>query len=213
MAELTITRALSRAKVIKKRLDELSREAFVGYVRKAEAEKLGAQQYAKNSQSCFDEYQSLLKEYVAIKTAIHQFNDTKEVTIPEFGTFTVARLLVEKSILEERRKIYRNIREQNRVALNTINEAEEEEIASSVSKYLATQDKQLNAETTSKEFLEDLANKFKEAKQKELEVVTVSGFDHLKYLEEEGKRIELFTNEIDTILSEVNATNTITVTF
>lgn len=212
MAELTITRALSRAKVIKKRLDELSREAFVGYVRKAEAEKLSAQQYAKNSQSCFDEYQSLLKEYVAIKTAIHQFNDTKEVTIPEFGTFTVARLLVEKSILEERRKIYRNIREQNRVVLNTISEAEQE-IASSVSKYLATQDKQLNAETTSKEFLEDLANKFKEAKQKELEVITVSGFDHLKYLEEEGKRIELFTNEIDTILSEVNATNTITVTF
>lgn len=212
MAEMTITRALSRAKVIKKRLDELSREAFVGYVRKAEAEKLGAQQYAKNSQSCFDEYQSLLKEYVAIKTAIHQFNDTKEVTIVEFGTFTVAQLLVEKSILEERRKVYRNIREQNRIALNTINEAEEE-IASSVSKYLATQDKQLNAETTSKEFLEDLANKFKEAKQKELEVVVVSGFDHNKYLEEEGKRIELFTAEIDTILSEVNATNIINVTF
>ena len=143
MAEMTITRALSRAKVIKKRLDELSREAFVGYVRKAEAEKLGAQQYAKNSQSCFDEYQSLLKEYVAIKTAIHQFNDTKEVTITEFGTFTVAQLLVEKSILEERRKVYRNIREQNRVALNTIDTAEED-IASSVSKYLATQDKQLS---------------------------------------------------------------------
>lgn len=212
MAEMTITRALSRAKVIKKRLDELSREPFVGYVRKAEAEKLGAQQYAKNSQSNYDEYQSLLKEYVAIKTAIHQFNDTKEVSITEFGTFTVAQLLVEKSILEERRKVYRNIREQNRVALNTVNEAEEE-IASSVSKYLATQDKQLNAETTSKEFLEDLANKFKEAKQKELEVVVVSGFDHNKYLEEEGKRIELFTAEIDTILSEVNATNTITVTF
>lgn len=212
MAELTITRALSRAKVIKKRLDDLSHESFVGYVRKAEAEKLGAQQYAKNSQSSFDEYQSLLKEYVAIKTAIHQFNDTKEVTITGFGTFTVAQLLVEKSIQEERRKVYRNIREQNRVALNMINAAEEE-IASSVSKYLATQDKQLNAETTSKEFLEDLANKFKEAKQKELEVVVVSGFDHNKYLEEEGKRIELFTAEIDTILSEVNATNTINVTF
>lgn len=212
MAEMTITRALSRAKVIKKRLDELSREPFVGYVRKAEAEKLGAQQYAKNSQSSFDEYQSLLKEYVAIKTAIHQFNDTKEVTITGFGTFTVAQLLVEKSILEERRKVYRNIREQNRVALNTVNEAEEE-IASSISKYLATQDKQLNAETTSKEFLEDLANKFREAKQKELEVVVVSGFDHNKYLEEEGKRIELFTAEIDTILSEVNATNIIKVTF
>lgn len=212
MTEMTITRALSRAKVIKKRLDELSREPFVGYVRKAEAEKLGAQQYAKNSQSNYDEYQSLLKEYVAIKTAIHQFNDTKEVSITEFGTFTVAQLLVEKSILEERRKVYRNIREQNRVALNTVNEAEEE-IASSVSKYLATQDKQLNAETTSKEFLEDLANKFKEAKQKELEVVVVSGFDHNKYLEEEGKRIELFTAEIDTILSEVNATNIIKVTF
>ena len=212
MAEMTITRALSRAKVIKKRLDDLSRESFVGYVRKAEAEKLGAQQYARNSQSNFDEYQSLLKEYVAIKTAIHQFNDTKEVTITGFGTFTVAQLLVEKSIQEERRKVYRNIREQNRVALNTINAAEEE-IASSVSKYLATQDKQLNAETTSKEFLEDLANKFKEAKQKELEVVVVSGFDHNKYLEEEGKRIELFTAEIDTILSEVNATNTINVTF
>lgn len=212
MAELTITRALSRAKVIKKRLDELSREAFIGYVRKAEAEKLGAQQYAKNSQSCFDEYQSLLKEFVAIKTAIHQFNDTKEVTIPEFGTFTVARLLVEKSILEERRKVYRNIREQNRVALDTINNAQEC-IAREVSKYLATQNKELNTEVVNKEFLEDLAKKFEEAKQKELEVITVSGFDHLKYLEEEGKRIELFTNEIDTILSEVNATNTITVTF
>lgn len=209
--EMTITRALSRTKVIKKRLDELSREAFVGYVRKAEAEKLGAQQYAKNSQSCFDEYQSLLKEFVAIKTAIHQFNDTKEVTITEFGTFTIAQLLVEKSILEERRKVYRNIREQNRVALNTISAAEED-IASSVSKYLAAQDKQLS-ETTPKEFLEDLANKFKEAKQKELEVVVVSGFDHVKWLEEEGKRIELFTAEIDTILSEVNATNIINVTF
>ena len=133
------------------------------------------------------------------------------MTITEFGTFTVAQLLVEKSILEERRKVYRNIREQNRVALNTI-DAAEEDIASSVSKYLATQDKQLS-ETTPKEFLEDLANKFREAKQKELEVVVVSGFDHNKYLEEEGKRIELFTVEIDTILSEVNATNIINVTF
>lgn len=212
MAEMTITRALSRAKVIKKRLDELSREAFVGYVRKAEDEKLGAQQYAKNSQSCFDEYQSLLKEYVAIKTAIHQFNDTKKVTITEFGTFTVAQLLVEKSILEERRKVYRNIREQNNVALNTINNAQET-IAREVSKYLATQNKELNTEVVNKEFLDDLAKKFEEAKQKELEVITVSGFDHLKYLEEEGKRIELFTNEIDIILSEVNATNTISVTF
>lgn len=212
MAEMTITRALSRAKVIKKRLDELSREAFVGYVRKAEAEKLGAQQYAKNSQSCFDEYQSLLKEYVAIKTAIHQFNDTKEVTIVEFGTFTVAQLLVEKSILEERRKVYRNIREQNRVALDTINDAEEK-LANEVSKYLATQEKQLNTESASKEYLESLTNMYKEAKQKELEVVVVSGFDHAKYLEEEGKRIELFTAEIDTILSEVNATNIINVTF
>ena len=212
MAEMTITRALSRAKVIKKRLDELSREAFVGYVRKAEDEKLGAQQYAKNSQSCFDEYQSLLKEYVAIKTAIHQFNDTKKVTITEFGTFTVAQLLVEKSILEERRKVYRNIREQNNVSLNTINNAQET-IAREVSKYLATQNKELNTEVVNKEFLDDLAKKFEEAKQKELEVITVSGFDHLKYLEEEGKRIELFTNEIDTILSEVNATNTISVTF
>jgi len=211
MAEMSITRALSRAKVIKKRLDELSREAFVGYVRKAEAEKLGAQQYAKNSQSCFDEYQSLLKEYVVIKTAIHQFNDTKEVTITEFGTYTVAQLLVEKSILEERRKVYRNVSEQNRVALNTI-DAAEEDIASSVSKYLATQEKQLS-ETTPKEFLEDMTNKFREAKQKELEVAVVSGFDHNKYLEEEGKRIELFTAEIDTILSEVNATNSINVTF
>ena len=212
MAELTITSAMSRAKVIKTRLDELSREAFVGYVRKAGAEKLGAQQYAKNSQSSFDEYQSLLKEYVAIKTAIHQFNDTKKVTITEFGTFTVAQLLVEKSILEERRKVYRNIREQNNVALNTINNAQET-IAREVSKYLATQNKELNTEVMNKEFLDDLAKKFEEAKQKELEVITVSGFDHLKYLEEEGKRIELFTNEIDTILSEVNATNIINVTF
>ena len=93
----------------------------------------------------------------------------------------------------------------------TIIEAEED-IASSVSKYLATQDKQLS-ETTPKEFLEDLASKFKEAKRKELEVVVISGFDYNKYLEEEGKRIELFTAEIDTILSEVNATNIINVTF
>ena len=153
-----------------------------------------------------------MKEYVAIKTAIHQFNDTKKVTITEFGTFTVAQLLVEKSILEERRKVYRNIREQNNVASNTINNAQET-IAREVSKYLATQNKELNTEVMNKEFLDDLAKKFEEAKQKELEVITVSGFDHLKYLEEEGKRIELFTNEIDTILSEVNATNIINVTF
>lgn len=210
--EMTITRALSRTKVIKKRLDELSREAFVGYVRKAEAEKLGAQQYAKNSQSCFDEYQSLLKEFIAIKTAIHQFNDTKEVTIVEFGTFTVAQLLVEKSILEERRKVYRNIREQNRIALDTISHAEET-LANEVAKYLATQEKQLNTESASKEYLESLTNMYKEAKQKELEIVAVSGFDHNKFLEEEGKRIELFTAEIDTILSEVNATNIINVTY
>lgn len=212
MAEITITRALSRAKVIKKRLDDLSREAFVGFIRKADAENQNAKHYAKNSQSCFDEYQSLLKEFVAIKTAIHQFNDTKEVTIPEFGTFTVAQLLVEKSILEERRKVYRNIREQNRIALDTISNAEKM-IASDVAKYLATQEKQLNAEAATKEYLENLTSIYKEAKQKELEVVVVSGFDHTKYLEEEGKRIELFTAEIDTILSEVNATNTINVIF
>ena len=205
---VTVTRALARAKIIKDLLEDLKKECFVGYVRSSEKNGEMAQQYQRNSQANIDEYKSLVKEYVAIKTAIHQFNDTKTVTVLGLPEMTVAAILVEKTILQDRRDILNTIRDQYSDALHQQQRANTG-IDSEVSAYLANQEKQFGDTAGSKEAIEQLVKTYREAKEKERSLDIVSGFNHAEFIEKESEFINNFMNEIDTILSEINATNTI----
>lgn len=209
---VTVTRALARAKVIKDRLDALKTECFVGYVRTSDKDGEVALKYKRNSQSNIDEYQSLTKEYVAIKTAIHKFNDTKTVTVLGMPEMTVAAILVEKSILQDRRIILNTIRDQYTEALHQQQRASAN-IDREVSIYLASSEKQFGDSEESKEVIEKLVKQYRESKEKELSLDVVSGFNHAEFIEKESEFINTFMNEIDTILSEINATNTITYSF
>lgn len=209
---VTVTRALARAKIIKDLLEDLKKECFVGYVRSSEKNGEMAQQYQRNSQANIDEYKSLVKEYVAIKTAIHQFNDTKTVTVLGFPEMTVAAILVEKTILQDRRDILNTIRDQYSDALHQQQRANIT-IDSEVSAYLANQEKQFGDTAGSKEAIEQLVKTYREAKEKERSLDIVSGFNHAEFIEKESEFINNFMNEIDTILSEINATNTISYSY
>lgn len=209
---VTVTRALARAKIIKDLLEDLKKECFVGYVRSSEKNGELAQQYQRNSQANIDEYKSLVKEYVAIKTAIHQFNDTKTVTVLGLPEMTVAAILVEKTILQDRRDILNTIRDQYSDALHQQQRANAV-IDGEVSTYLANQEKQFGDTAGSKEAIEQLVKTYREAKEKERSLDIVSGFNHAEFIEKEAEFINTFMNEIDTILSEINAVNTITYSF
>lgn len=209
---VTVTRALARAKIIKDLLEDLKKECFVGYVRSSEKNGEMAQQYQRNSQANIDEYKSLVKEYVAIKTAIHQFNDTKTVTVLGLPEMTVAAILVEKTILQDRRDILNTIRDQYSDALHQQQRANIT-IDNEVSAYLANQEKQFGDTAGSKEAIEQLVKTYREAKEKERSLDIVSGFNHAEFIEKESEFINNFMNEIDTILSEINATNTISYSY
>lgn len=209
---VTVTRALARAKIIKDLLEDLKKECFVGYVRSSEKNGEMAQQYQRNSQANIDEYKSLVKEYVAIKTAIHQFNDTKTVTVLGLPEMTVAAILVEKSILQDRRDILNTIRDQYSDALHQQQRANIT-IDNEVSTYLANQEKQFGDTAGSKEAIDQLVKTYREAKEKERSLDIVSGFNHAEFIEKESEFINSFMNEIDTILSEINATNTISYSY
>ena len=209
---VTVTRALARAKIIKDLLEDLKKECFVGYVRSSEKNGEMAQQYQRNSQANIDEYKSLVKEYVAIKTAIHQFNDTKTVTVLGLPEMTVAAILVEKTILQDRRDILNTIRDQYSDALHQQQRANIT-IDNEVSAYLTNQEKQFGDTAGSKEAIEQLVKTYREAKEKERSLDIVSGFNHAEFIEKESEFINSFMNEIDTILSEINATNTISYSY
>ena len=209
---VTVTRALARAKIIKDLLEDLKKECFVGYVRSSEKNGEMAQQYQRNSQANIDEYKSLVKEYVAIKTAIHQFNDTKTVTVLGLPEMTVAAILVEKTILQDRRDISNTVRDQYSDALHQQQRANIT-IDNEVSTYLANQEKQFGDTAGSKEAIEQLVKTYREAKEKERSLDIVSGFNHAEFIEKESEFINNFMNEIDTILSEINATNTISYSY
>jgi len=209
---VTVTRALARAKIIKDLLEDLKKECFVGYVRSSEKNGEMAQQYQRNSQANIDEYKSLVKEYVAIKTAIHQFNDTKTVTVLGLPEMTVAAILVEKTILQDRRDILNTIRDQYSDALHQQQRANIT-IDNEVSAYLANQEKQFGDTAGSKEAIDQLVKTYREAKEKERSLDIVSGFNHAEFIEKESEFINNFMNEIDTILSEINATNTISYSY
>lgn len=209
---VTVTRALARAKIIKDLLEDLKKECFVGYVRSSEKNGEMAQQYQRNSQANIDEYKSLVKEYVAIKTAIHQFNDTKTVTVLGLPEMTVAAILVEKSILQDRREILNTVRDQYSDALHQQQRANIT-IDNEVSTYLANQEKQFGDTAGSKEAIDQLVKTYREAKEKERSLDIVSGFNHAEFIEKESEFINSFMNEIDTILSEINATNTISYSY
>jgi hypothetical protein len=209
---VTVTRALARAKIIKDLLEDLKKECFVGYVRSSEKNGEMAQQYQRNSQANIDEYKSLVKEYVAIKTAIHQFNDTKTVTVLGLPEMTVAAILVEKTILQDRRDILNTIRDQYSDALHQQQRANIT-IDNEVSTYLANQEKQFGDTAGSKEAIDQLVKTYREAKEKERSLDIVSGFNHAEFIEKESEFINSFMNEIDTILSEINATNTISYSY
>lgn len=210
--QVTVTRALARAKIIKDLLEDLKKECFVGYVRSSEKNGEMAQQYQRNSQANIDEYKSLVKEYVAIKTAIHQFNDTKTVTVLGLPEMTVAAILVEKTILQDRRDILNTIRDQYSDALHQQQRANIT-IDNEVSAYLANQEKQFGDTAGSKEAIDQLVKTYREAKEKERSLDIVSGFNHAEFIEKESEFINSFMNEIDTILSEINATNTISYSY
>lgn len=210
--QVTVTRALARAKIIKDLLEDLKKECFVGYVRSSEKNGEMAQQYQRNSQANIDEYKSLVKEYVAIKTAIHQFNDTKTVTVLGLPEMTVAAILVEKTILQDRRDILNTVRDQYSDALHQQQRANIT-IDNEVSAYLANQEKQFGDTAGSKEAIDQLVKTYREAKEKERSLDIVSGFNHAEFIEKESEFINSFMNEIDTILSEINATNTISYSY
>lgn len=86
-------------------------------------------------------------------------------------------------------------------------------IDSEVSAYLANQEKQFGDTAGSKEAIEQLVKTYREAKEKERSLDIVSGFNHAEFIEKESEFINSFMNEIDTILSEINATNTISYSY
>lgn len=200
---LTITRALSRIKVIQNRLEDLSsNRSFVSSVLSTEANSTRWQEFKSKSQSLWDEYKSLVSEYSKLKSAIKVANQTTKVVICG-SEMTVEEALIKKTLSKYELSVLENVKRQLVSAENEISSANDKiestarQFAEKLARDNATADQiekavEIGRSSAKKEFQRELVIGFKS------DQVQLAIDNYNKFLE-----------EVDYVLSESNATTLI----
>lgn len=203
MSKMSITRALSRVKVVKNRLEKLgSSETFVKVVLETESNSERSKAFKSNSQSLWDEYKDLSKELIEIKKAIKKSNQMVEVDISG-QKMTVEEAVIRKEEAELQKdvlvKILREVATGNNEIETSIQKIE------SVARNFASE---MNKNSTNDTFQEDALKLGRASAEREYKKTMLIGFEP-KVAEEKLKEINDFLNEVDYVLSESNATTLI----
>lgn len=123
MTQISITRALTRVKVIEKQLEQLSYDKYVRSVLEQDKDKKQSEDFKSESKSNFDKFNSLFDESVALQKVIRKSNEDTLVRISG-KEMTVSEALILKSLIEHKQQLLSNIRDQNSNANNEIEKAE-----------------------------------------------------------------------------------------
>lgn len=201
MTQISITRALTRVKVIEKQLEQLSYDKYVRSVLEQDKDKKQSEDFKAESKSNFDKFNSLFDESVALQKAIRKSNEDTLVKISG-KDMTVSEALILKSLIEHKQQLLSNIRDQNSNANNEIEKAETQ-IESKAQAFVQS----LKTENQSQ--IDDAMKVGRLSATKELRKVRLTGLNVEQILKEDLEFVQEFLVEVDYVLSESNATTLI----
>lgn len=201
MTQISITRALTRVKVIEKQLEQLSYDKYVRSVLEQDKDKKQSEDFKSESKSNFDKFNSLFDESVSLQKAIRKSNEDTLVRISG-KEMTVSEALILKSLIEHKQQLLSNIRDQNSNANNEIEKAETQ-IESKAQAFVQS----LKTENQSQ--IDDAMKVGRLSATKELRKVRLTGLNVEQILKEDLEFVQEFLVEVDYVLSESNATTLI----
>lgn len=201
MTQISITRALTRVKVIEKQLEQLSYDKYVRSVLEQDKDKKQSEDFKSESKSNFDKFNSLFDESVALQKVIRKSNEDTLVRISG-KEMTVSEALILKSLIEHKQQLLSNIRDQNSNANNEIEKAEAQ-IESKAQSFVQS----LKTENQSQ--IDDAMKVGRLSATKELRKVRLTGLNVEQILKEDLEFVQEFLVEVDYVLSESNATTLI----
>lgn len=201
MTQISITRALTRVKVIEKQLEQLSYDKYVRSVLEQDKDKKQSEDFKSESKSNFDKFNSLFDESVSLQKVIRKSNEDTLVRISG-KEMTVSEALILKSLIEHKQQLLSNIRDQNSNANNEIEKAETQ-IESKAQSFVQS----LKTENQSQ--IDDAMKVGRLSATKELRKVRLTGLNVEQILKEDLEFVQEFLVEVDYVLSESNATTLI----
>ena len=201
MTQISITRALTRVKVIEKQLEQLSYDKYVRSVLEQDKDKKQSEDFKSESKSNFDKFNSLFDESVALQKAIRKSNEDTLVRISG-KEMTVSEALILKSLIEHKQQLLSNIRDQNSNANNEIEKAESQ-IESKAQSFVQSLKTDIQSQ------IDDAMKVGRLSATKELRKVRLTGLNVEQILKEDLEFVQEFLVEVDYVLSESNATTLI----
>lgn len=183
----------------------MATESFVKSVLESTKGNQSVKEFEKSSQSYFDKFQALLKESTALQLKLREVNQTTEIKVAG-KTMTISEALILKNLVNHRKHLLNQITRQNSKAESEI-ETNEGKIETKAN---ATFEK-LSKENASKEQMEAQLQVTRSSAILEFRLAKIAGFDVKSFIDKETEFLTNFNEEIDYVLSEINATTTIEV--
>ncbi len=212
---MTITRALAEVKHLKGRFDRsLAESRFVALAQGQDEAKhlfgdLGLvpiAQFETSAQSSIQSCEDQVKRYRAIRRALIAANATTNVTIGK-ETMTIAEAIERKGSIVLEVQLLNSLRNQytqTQSAYNHLEQRLQETIERSVLQLYGNDRTKITDEQT---------KVVSDAKRREFAPSLVDPISIVKRIDELAARIEDFTNEVNYVLSEANASTKITVEY
>lgn len=204
----TLTRALTRIKTLSIQIEELQNireDSLLGTIQETRKDDVAVKQFLENSKAKWDQYNDLINERNAMRDAVRRANDKVTVTLGG-ETLTITQVLNRKDGLKEHFNfLSRLIRRNEAVNENVLRS--EEQVEKEAREQLAAVVKPDAAPDAAAQ--EALLNTFRESVRKEKKLVRLSGISE-KELKDHFEKVKMMIEETDYVLSEANATNTVT---
>lgn len=204
----TLTRALTRIKTLSIQIEELQNireDSLLGTIQETRKDDVTVKQFLENSKANWDQYNDLISERNAMRDAVRRANDKVTVTLGG-ETLTITQVLNRKDGLKEHFNfLARLIRHNEAVNENVLRS--EEQVEKEARSQLASVVKPDTAPDAGAQ--EALLNTFRESVRKEKKLVRLSGISE-KELKSQFEKVKMMIEEMDYVLSEANATNTVT---
>lgn len=211
---INVTRALTRIKHLEELIDKLkSNSQFFSTDTLAKIEKnpLAVAEFKRKTKSNFDQYLALNNEYLALKRAIRQSNETTTIILSG-KEVTVADAIVMKNRLSARKSFLKIVREQYANARTAVENAENRTDAEATAlRERLTRD--LSNSGVSKETITSMVEEQVKLLRHENYRQLVGLEEIINWIPEEEDRLVDIEEELDYLLSEANASTIINIQY
>lgn len=210
MTTMSITRALTRIKTIEKQLNQLVDKEFVTTLAKREVDNVTDtyKEVLNKTKSNFDQFNDLFAELNRIKAAVRKSNEVTKVTIGG-DELSVADALVYKNTIVYRSNFLEKITRENRTADSRVEQSK----INADNKFATVREnfiKSSQGQDVNENYVNTVLTEEERRLKAALVEIKVSGIkDVSEFIEAERKRIDIFIEEVDYVLSESNATTMI----